>query len=220
MTCSIEGCNRPVKIKSRGWCQTHYFRWRRNGDPLAVKTPAPPPETVKAGDRRGDWTVVAYSHTDADHHRHYLCRCACGTERTMTASELGRAQMCRRCADRLSGVLNRTHGLEGTAAYATWLTMTQRCHKAYATAYANYGGRGITVYPTWRGDFSAWWEYVRQLPDCPYDERGHRVIVGVSLDRINVDGNYEPGNLRWATAVEQRRNQRPSSAESAKPSTP
>jgi hypothetical protein len=77
-------------------------------------------------------------------------------------------------------------------------------HKNYAT----YGGRGIAVDPTWH-DFGAWWNYVRELPGCPYDSAGARVLAGISLDRINNNGHYEPGNVRWATAFEQRRNQRP-----------
>lgn len=75
--------------------------------------------------------------------------------------------------------------------------MRQRCFDSSLDSYANYGGRGISVCPEWLDDFS------RFLADV-----GPRPTPKHSLDRIDVNGNYEPDNVRWATAREQQWNQR------------
>lgn len=81
--------------------------------------------------------------------------------------------------------------------YNTWANMLQRCLNQRHPKYPlYYGGRGISVCERWR-------DYANFLADM-----GERP-AGLSIDRINVDGNYEPGNCRWATAKEQRANQRP-----------
>jgi hypothetical protein len=83
--------------------------------------------------------------------------------------------------------------------YIRWLNMTDRCHREEHPGYSDYGGRGITVYQEWRDDPFVFFAYLETLGPCP---------PGHSLDRINNDGNYEPGNIRWASIVEQNNNQR------------
>ena len=78
----------------------------------------------------------------------------------------------------------------------TWLSMIQRCTNPKNTAYRNYGARGITVCARWRNSFEA---FLADMGDRP---------EGKTLDRINNDGNYEPGNCRWATKKQQCRNSR------------
>lgn len=83
--------------------------------------------------------------------------------------------------------------------YYTYISMISRCYRAYNTNYKNYGARGISVFEDWldkETGFELFVEYVGSRPE------------GKTLDRIDVDGNYEPGNLRWATASEQRSNTR------------
>lgn len=89
-----------------------------------------------------------------------------------------------------------TVGLKLPPLYPTWSQMKSRCYDPKATGYPNYGGRGIKVCSRWRKSFVAFAEDVSPRPK------------GVTLDRINNDGNYEPGNVRWATRREQNLNSR------------
>ena len=90
------------------------------------------------------------------------------------------------------------HGQSHTAEYRAWKSMRDRCFNEKCSAYPQYGGRGITVCPEWAGKdgLAAFLAYMGPRPD------GH------SLDRIDVDGNYEPGNVRWATDEAQQNNKR------------
>jgi hypothetical protein len=83
-----------------------------------------------------------------------------------------------------------------TSAYSRWVSMLQRCFNPNHKDYRYYGGRGITV-------CERWLDFVNFLADMGEPP------PGLSLDRINVNGDYEPGNCRWATASEQVRNRRP-----------
>ena len=90
---------------------------------------------------------------------------------------------------------NRTHGMSGTREYWAWNAMVRRCHDPRVENYERYGGRGISVCPAWRHSFAAFFAAL-----------GARPSPNHSLDRIDNRGNYEPGNVRWATDAEQRRN--------------
>ena len=106
----------------------------------------------------------------------------------------------------MASLRKATHGFKGTNIYNTWCNMKQRCNNKNYFQYEYYGGRGITVCDEWQNSFEAFYEHVSQLPH--YGEEGY------SLDRINNDGNYEPGNVRWATRKEQMNNRRISKKES------
>jgi hypothetical protein len=97
--------------------------------------------------------------------------------------------------DKTTHGLTRTHPL-----YVTWSGMMNRCFNPKQLAYRNYGGRGITVCLAWRyfGTFAA---EIEQLIGLKPDPK-------LTLDRVNNDGNYEPGNVRWATRKEQQANKR------------
>lgn len=81
--------------------------------------------------------------------------------------------------------------------YRTWINMKSRCNTPSSTGFENYGGRGIRVHPEWEASFAA---FIRDMGMRP--SRAH------SLDRIDVNGNYEPANCRWATKTVQSRNMR------------
>jgi hypothetical protein len=89
---------------------------------------------------------------------------------------------------------NRTHGLSHTRTYRLWANMLTRCTNSKRAGYPRYGGRGIKVCDRWR-QFAAF-----------LDDMGHPPTALHSLDRVNNDGNYEPGNCRWATRREQNQN--------------
>jgi hypothetical protein len=89
------------------------------------------------------------------------------------------------------------HGMSRTPEYRAWWNAKLRCFSATCPDFHNYGGRGVSMCVEWRDSFAAFFAHIGPLPG-----------PGYSLDRINNDGNYEPGNVRWATRREQAFNTR------------
>jgi hypothetical protein len=119
----------------------------------------------------------------------WRCRCVCGAERLVQARHL-RSGRTKSCGCRGKG------GFTRDKTYNAWSAMRQRCCNPNAPSWANYGGRGITIAPEWD-------DYATFLHDV-----GAAPTPGHSLDRIDSDGNYEPGNVRWANSQQQARNRR------------
>ena len=146
------------------------------------------------GLRVGRWLVLGFSHRDHRWGRYlamWNCRCSCGAERAVLAMHLstGKTTSC--------GCAAGTHRMTKSDVYIIWVQMIGRCHRPKTFRYRDYGGRGIIVCDRWRRSFSDF-----------YADIGPRPTKQHTIDRLNVDGNYEPGNVRWATAAEQNQNQR------------
>ena len=151
------------------------------------------------GQQFGRWTVIGTAAEKGPGWK-WLCRCECGTTALRSAYSLirGHSRSCGCYRNEVTGNRTRTHGMTETAEYAIWQGIKRRCLNPNEEAYPNYGGRGIIICDRWRDSFGAFLEDMGPRPGPEY-----------SVDRFpDNDGNYEPGNCRWATGSQQMRNTR------------
>lgn len=156
------------------------------------------------------WTVLGPGKRD----RHWICRCRCGNEEEVYASsltdKLSRSCGCIRdevSAKNMRALQKRmraegrgsrtTHGMAYSAEHRAWSKAKGRCHCPTDAGHSEYGGRGIQMCERWRNSFEAFLHDVGMRPSSEH-----------SLDRIDVNKGYEPGNVRWATRIEQANNTR------------
>lgn len=130
------------------------------------------------------------------------CKCDCGNIVTVSSTHLrtGHTQSCGCLANELTAIRNTTHGQSRSKLHWVWSAIVQRCTNPNCKGYKNYGGRGITIFSRWRESFEEFRDYITGLPSFG--------TLGYSLDRIDNDKGYEPGNVRWASRVIQSRNSR------------
>jgi hypothetical protein len=146
--------------------------------------------------RFGRLIVVAFSHLDSRGFGNWHVRCDCGNEKIVCGTDL-RKRTTKSCGC-WRREIKTTHGhtIGGfSPEYESWRAMLDRCENPNATGYKYYGGRGIVVCEEWH----SFENFLRDMGLRP---------PGTSIDRIHPDGDYEKQNCRWATASEQRRNQR------------
>lgn len=162
------------------------------------------------GERFGSGVVTQTEFRNSTKVRAATLLCDCGKFYQASLKELYRAdtKARRSCGCKTgsrAGKQNVTHGLSTHYLYSTYLQMIKRCTDPGNAKFADYGGRGITVATEWQRDSAG--EGLRRFLAYVDTVLGHRP-VGMSLDRIDNDGPYAPGNIRWATASQQVRNRR------------
>lgn len=150
------------------------------------------------GMKFGRLLVVSEHGRSKDSRVLWKCMCDCGKETIVQASHLksGRIKSCGCLRNETSKKVNITHGKSKTPEYKTWCGMIKRCQNRNCTGYSDYGGRGIAV-------CERWLKFENFLEDM-----GMRPSKYHSIERKNVNGNYEPDNCKWASPTEQSRNTR------------
>mgnify|MGYP007071600965 CR=1 FL=1 len=151
-----------------------------------------------AGVVQGKLTVIREDGRDEHGNVLWWCKCECGTETLKPNRSLaGGVKSCSPACGVAESNANRAkHGMWKSKEYTTWLQIKMRCLNKNNTHYHRYGGRGITICKEWADDFEMFLLGVGRAPTT------HRA----SLDRIDNDGNYEPGNVRWSNPKEQSNN--------------
>ena len=138
---------------------------------------------------------TSYVRSDGSTTDRSRCRCCCGAETEVKNYNLrsGRTVSCG-CIRGERNAARATHAMTKSAEYSVWLSMKNRCENQECDHYERYGGRGIIVCERW------------QSFESFYSDMGPRPSPEYSIERDELNGNYEPRNCRWATDFEQRRN--------------
>lgn len=149
------------------------------------------------GEKFGRLTVTGERFSDKLYRGMVMCACECGKEKAIKIVNLQKG-LTRSCGCLSQEVRTKTHTKHGqykNPVWVAWMAMKNRCYNPEVEMFKHYGGRGISVCPRWLESF-----------DHFAIDMGPRPTPKHSIDRIDVNGNYEPSNCRWATSKEQHRN--------------
>lgn len=177
--------------------------------------PRPRTEIIKQGERFGRLTaqfeVESYTTPGGTIKRRFQCVCDCGNVIIARSGELKNKDTKSCGCQKIDSTIKRNtkHGysvrLNKYSEYNIWKGIKARCNNPNKKCWKDYGGRGIKLCDEWFNDFESFYNHI-----------GPRPSMSHSVDRIDNDGNYEPGNVRWATIKEQANNKRTSKNETIK----
>lgn len=151
------------------------------------------------GKKFSRWTVLKFSDSYKKRYPRLDCVCDCGSLRSVLTHSItkGISKSCGCLKKEIDKIKSLKHSMHKTKEYSAWVAMKSRCNNSKWLYFNDYGGRGIKVCSQWEKSFINF-----------FNDMGKKPSARHSLDRIDVNGNYEPSNCRWATQSEQNRNRR------------
>lgn len=164
------------------------------------------PKTIDITSQRfGRFVVIERALPNgSDRHARWRCQCDCGQQRIVSGHtlRLGTSRSCGCLGVENSRAVVMTHGHsighQLSPTYRSWRNMQTRCQNPNSSRYADYGGRGIKISKRWLGP-SGFQHFLADMGERPF---------GKEIDRMDNDGDYKPGNCRWATKLEHGKNRR------------
>ena len=161
---------------------------------------------LRPNDKYGRLKIISLHHTRQYLYKsgikktieYYLCECECGKKAIIEKNRLktGRTKSCGCLRKEIISKIKGTHHLTKTRIFRIWDCMKTRCLNKNYTYFKHYGGRGITICDEWKNDFKQFYDWAIN----------NGYAENLTIDRIDVNGNYEPSNCRWVTMKQQRRN--------------
>jgi len=142
-------------------------------------------------------TIIKYLYTNHNYKPVWLCRCDCGNEKEILGESI-KSGKTKSCGCRQLEAKNIKHGKTNSRLYECWQHMKRRCYNKKMSNYKYYGRRGIKVCKEWRSNFEIFYDWAMK--------NGYK--ENLEIDRIDVNGNYEPNNCKWSTRKEQCNNKR------------
>ncbi|MBO7323463.1 MAG: hypothetical protein J6U51_07770 [Bacteroidales bacterium] len=212
----ISNKNKPVKLLFDGELRTLteissitgltpdtiYQRYKKRGitgDELFAPQKERHSIEFYVGKKYGRLTILSLSYSPE--RKKYICKCKCDCgvtkEIDLTRIRNGNTLSCGCYLKEIRGKASITHHQSNTKEHKAWRHIKERCYNSNSKYFHNYGGRGVVMCERWKRSFE---NFLQDMGPAPSKQH--------SVDRINVDGNYEPGNCRWATRTQQNRNKR------------